>query len=58
MHKAAFTVEEAVAYSGIGRTKLYQLFKAGAIVPRKAGKRTLILADDLNRLLRSLPVAA
>ena len=58
MAKAAFTVSEAVEYSSIGRTKLYQYFKSGALKPRKAGNRTLILAADLDRLLQELPVAA
>jgi len=55
--KLAYTIPEAVAASGIGRSKLYQLIKEGAIVPRKAGRRTLILTADLTRLIDNLPSA-
>lgn len=56
MNKIAVTIPEAVEISGIGRTNLYKLFKAGAIKPRKVGKRTLILVEELDAYLKSLPV--
>jgi Helix-turn-helix domain len=58
MTKIAVTIPEAVAISGIGRTSLYAVFKAGGIKPRKAGKRTLVLVADLESYIQSLPVAA
>lgn len=58
MAKIAVTVPEAVQLSGIGRTTLYEIFKRGDIKPRKQGKRTLILVDELEAYLRSLPGAA
>lgn len=57
-HKFALTIAEAVAASGIGRSKLYQLFKSGDIKPRKAGKRTLIIRSELEAYISSLPVSA
>ena len=39
----------------IGRTKFYEMLKQGEIRVVKAGRRTLILADDLERWERSLP---
>lgn len=58
MTKIAVTIPEAVAISGIGRSSLYAVFKSGAIKPRKQGKRTLVLVEELERYLNSLPVAA
>lgn len=54
-HKIAMTVNEAVSYSGIGRTKLYDLVKEGKLTPKKLGTRTLILTDELDAYVRSLP---
>ena len=57
MTKIAVTIPEAVSISGIGRTSLHNVFKAGAIRPRKHGKRTLVLVAELESYLASLPVA-
>jgi excisionase family DNA binding protein len=53
----AFTVNDAAAYSGIGRTRLYELIGTGDLEAIKAGKRTLIVADSLRRYLGALPRA-
>jgi excisionase family DNA binding protein len=53
----AFTVNDAAAYSGIGRTRLYELIGAGKLEALKAGKRTLIVSDSLRRYLETLPRA-
>jgi excisionase family DNA binding protein len=52
----AHTVAEACARSGIGRTAIYELINTGQLPARKRGRRTLILAHDLQRCLESLPV--
>ena len=57
MNKIALTIPEAVAMSGIGRSRMYEIFKTGGIKPRKSGKRTLVLFTDLENYLKSLPVA-
>lgn len=57
MNKLAYTIPEAVEASGIGRTKLYEFIKLGTITPKKAGKRTLILVADLEKMLSDLPAS-
>jgi excisionase family DNA binding protein len=53
----AYTVAEAVKATGLARTRLYELAGQGRITFRRAGRRTVILADDLRTLLASLPPA-
>lgn len=53
--KLAYTVEEAVEASGHSRAVLYRKHQAGEITMKKAGRRTLIPASDLRRLIDSLP---
>jgi excisionase family DNA binding protein len=40
---------------GIGRDKLYKLIREGKLPARKLGRKTLILATDLEAFLESLP---
>lgn len=56
MPRISMTINDAVAYSGIGRTKLYDLIKEGKLTPRKLGARTLILTEELDAYIRGLPV--
>lgn len=56
MAKISMTIDEAVNYCGIGRTKLYDLAREGKFNLRKAGKRTLILTEELDAYIRSLPI--
>lgn len=58
MQRIAITVRDAVEVSGLGRTTLYEIFKTGKIKPKKQGKRTLIMLDELEAYLRSLPEAS
>ncbi|MBM3951039.1 MAG: helix-turn-helix domain-containing protein [Rhodospirillales bacterium] len=51
----AYTVAQAVAVSGQSRTSLYAAFKSGALIARKRGFRSVILADDLRAWLENLP---
>lgn len=51
-------INKAVEMSGLSRSALYKLFKAGKITPRKNGKRTLVLVDDLRSYVENLPAAA
>lgn len=57
MRPLAVPVAEACAMIGVGRTRLYEEIAAGRLVPRKSGRRTLFLTEDLERYVRSLPVA-
>jgi excisionase family DNA binding protein len=53
----AYGVTAACRISGLGRTTIYAALKSGALSARKCGRRTLILADDLEAFLRKLPSA-
>ena len=51
----AYTIAEACRALRIGRTKLYSLIGDGKLRARKNGRRTIIMYDDLRRLLDALP---
>jgi len=51
----AHSILEAAKIAGIGRSFVYQEIRAGRLVARKAGGRTLILHSDLLDYLRRLP---
>ena len=55
MTKSAYTINEAINEIGIGRTKLYAEIKAGKIEIRKIGRKSIILASELQRYLTELP---
>ncbi len=55
MQKSAFTVNEVIREIGIGRSKLYAEIAAGKITPRKIGKKTIFLAQDVQDYLNALP---
>ena len=58
MNKIAVTLKEATTLSGIGRSSLYKAFSEGRLVPRKHGKRTLLLVSELQKYVESLPAAS
>ena len=47
----AYSNKGAMAATSLGRARLYQLIKEGKLESRKMGRRTVILADSLRRLL-------
>lgn len=49
------SVEEAARFLGIGRSLVFEEIKAGRLVARKAGRRTIIAFDDAVAYLHSLP---
>ncbi len=51
----ALTITDAIKQTGLSRTRLYEAMKEGAIVAKKAGRRTLIAYADLETYLASLP---
>ena len=55
MTKAYGTLPEAVQFSGMSRTSIYEALKRGDLKARKAGRRTLISFADLEAYLASLP---
>ena len=55
--RMALTIDQSTAATGLGRTTLYCLIGQGKLDARKAGGRTLILAESLRLYLESLPTA-
>jgi excisionase family DNA binding protein len=51
----ALSVAEACEAASIGRTALYQAINRRELRAVKRGRRTLILADDLNGWIQNLP---
>lgn len=49
-----YSIDEAVAQLGVGRTYLYQLIKHGKVRTVKLGRRTLVPHDELVRYVASL----
>jgi len=47
----AYSVKEACRVTSLGRSRIYQMIRAGDITVRKVGRRTLIPADALRRLV-------
>lgn len=56
--RLAFSVDDACHALSLSRPTLYRLMAAGAIPYRQCGGRRLILAEDLQRWLESLPEGA
>lgn len=48
-----YSVREACRISSLGRTRLYQLINSGQLEVTKLGRRTLVNAESLRRLLLS-----
>lgn len=47
----AYSIKEASRATSLGRSRLYQLIAAGQLEAVKVGKRTLIPAHALHKLL-------
>ncbi len=53
--KQAHTVQWICDDSTVGRTKVYSEIKAGRLIARKVGRRTIILDPDYRAWLAALP---
>ncbi len=51
----AYTIPEATRVSGFSRTSVYAELKAGRLAAVKHGKRTLVLAESLEKRVAELP---
>jgi excisionase family DNA binding protein len=53
--KAAHSIPEVCAYTGLGRDSVYAAIRTGKLIARKYGRRTVVLDDDLHKFLNALP---
>jgi excisionase family DNA binding protein len=53
----ALSIAQAAKAASIGRTVLYEEIRKGHLIARKVGRRTIIIADDLDAWLKSLPAS-
>lgn len=53
--KLAHSIHDVTKLTGIGRSFIYEEIKAGRLLIRKAGRRTLIFDADLKAWLASMP---
>jgi excisionase family DNA binding protein len=51
----AVSIAKALGLTGVGRSTLYKAIQRGELPIRKAGRRTLLLTDDLRRWVQQLP---
>jgi hypothetical protein len=52
----AFSIPEFAKRNGVGQSKVYDEINAGRLRARKAGKRTLIFAEDERDWRAALPL--
>jgi len=51
----AYPVEDTPTVAGVSRTRIFTAIRNGEMIARKAGRQTIIEADELQRWIRSLP---
>ncbi|QIG54764.1 helix-turn-helix domain-containing protein [Altererythrobacter sp. BO-6] len=51
MEKLLVSITDAAKALSLGRTSIYELMRSGALETRKMGRRRLITADSLRRLV-------
>ena len=54
--KLAYRLDEIIAQSIVGKTKLFELIRTRQLAARKIGSVTFILAEDWHAFLRSRPL--
>lgn len=54
----AMSVDEFCRWACVGKTKTYAEAKAGRLILRKIGAKTVILRSDAEAWLRALPTAS
>jgi hypothetical protein len=52
--RLAYSISEVVQTSGLGRTLVFAEIKAGRLIARKCGRRTVILDEDLRQWLKDM----
>jgi excisionase family DNA binding protein len=51
----AYSIQDVTKLTGLGRSYIYEEIRDGRLLIRKAGRRSLVLPDDLKAWLASLP---
>ncbi len=51
----ALAISDAAIRAGVGRSTIYAAINSGALLARKARRRTIVLDTDLQAWLGSLP---
>jgi excisionase family DNA binding protein len=54
--RRAYSIRQVRELTGFCNEKVYQHIRKGELLARKSGRRTFILASDLDRFLESLPM--
>jgi hypothetical protein len=54
--RRAYSIKQVRELTGFCNEKVYQHIRKGELVARKSGRRTFVLASDLDRFLQSRPV--
>lgn len=49
--RIGYSIKEAIEVSSIKRTRLYELINSGALDVQRIGRRTIVRADSLSRLI-------
>jgi excisionase family DNA binding protein len=57
MEALAYTLDTACRLAAVSKSYIYEEIAAGRLVARKRGRRTVILADELEGWLHALPRA-
>lgn len=52
--RLAYSIDELMGATGIGRTRIYEEIKSGRLKAAKCGKRTIVTADAAREWLESL----
>jgi excisionase family DNA binding protein len=56
LERAAYGMHEVCGLLSVSRTTLWELRKTGRLPARRIGSKVLILREDLQKFLRSLPI--
>jgi hypothetical protein len=51
----AYRIPDVCRATSLGRTSIYAAIKSGALIARRYGRCTVVLAQDLEAFLRNLP---
>lgn len=54
-NKLVYSIADVTDLTGLGRSFVYEQIKAGSLIMRKAGRRSLIFDEDLRAWLAQLP---